>query len=365
MNTALKTKQLLEQEFSDVYDLFRKYGIGQSHIRTRIFNPLKFPKVKISDNHKEACEKYALLMSENDLRTAVNNLKEMLEKYAIYNNKIVQFYTMNTTRLKAVDDHIEKQLASKNNSSLADYYPDFPTDPKVISEDILPIKSVKINDKVKAFLVGSRREYYKVFQLSKKDLTPSALSLIQDVKEVSAKGMVSELSIDVIVLDYSSSRLELRLSNAVSMSKNNTTTFQNKLIKYVQGVLGGKIGEPYDFLSKVNDYYFADDLGRVVAFDFLTEEGVERTEKVRNRKDDLKNESYHIGGSEKVNKIFQSHSIAKVWDYKSDGADHQVSLKVKGTLRLILKAGQTVDQVYLLDCFGESDYNYLLSKLML
>ncbi|MCP1314166.1 MULTISPECIES: hypothetical protein [unclassified Halomonas] len=365
MNTLISAKKLLQQEFSEVYDLFRKYGIGQSHIRTRVFNPLKFPRVKISDDHKEACEKYVSLMNENDLRTAIRSIKELLEKYIIYNNKIVQFYDVSAATLRAIDNNIEKQLLSSDPASLAGYYPDFPADSKVISEDILPIKSIKINDELKVFLVGSRREYYKIFQLNKGDLTPSALSMMQDVKEVSAKGMVSELSIDVLVLDYNSSRLELRLSNAVSMSKMNTSNFQKKLIKYVQGILGGKINDPIDFLSKVNDYYFANDLGRVVAFDFLTEEGVERTEKVRNRKDDLKNESYHIGGTEKVNKIFQSHSIAKVWDFKSDDGDHQVSLKVKGSLRLILKAGQTVDQVYLLDCFGESDYNYLLSKLLL
>lgn len=365
MNTALQSKQLLQQEFSDIYDLLRKYGISQSHIRTRIFNPLKFPKVKISDDHKEACNKHASLMSEHDLRLAIASLKSMLEKYTIYNDKVVQFYQMAPGKLQIIDDFIEGQLASKSNSGLVDYYPDYPSNVKVIDENINPIKSIKINDKVKVFLVGSRREYYKVFQLSKQDLTQTALSSIQDVKEVSAKGMVSELAIDVVVLDYASSRLELRLSNATAMSKTNTVTFQNKLIKYVRGAFGGKLGDPYDFLSKVNAYYFAKDHGRVVAFDFLTDEGVERTEKVRNKKDDLKDESYHIGGTEKVNQIFQSHSIAKVWDFKSGGSEYQISLKVKGGLRLLLKGNQTIDQVYLVDCFGESDYNYLLSKLML
>lgn len=177
--------------------------------------------------------------------------------------------------------------------------------------------------------------------------------------------MVSELAIDVIVLDYVSERLELRLSNAVSMSKGNLTKFQNKLIKFVRGALGGKLGEPCDFLSKVNDYYFADDNSRILAFDFVTLENVERTEKVRDKKDSLKDESYHIGGTEKVNQIFDGYSIVKVWDFKSGDSSYQISLRVKGGLRLLLKPGQTVDQVYLMDCFGESDYNYLIEKLML
>ncbi|PRY63483.1 hypothetical protein B0H98_10878 [Vreelandella songnenensis] len=365
MNTALQSKQLLLNEFSELYELFRKYGVNQSSVRTRIFNPLKFPKVKISDNHKEACEKHASLMNEKDLKKVITDLKLVLEKFVIFNDKIVQFYDMNHMQLKCIDDCIEKELANKNNSGLVNYYPGLPHDPNIIDEVVKPIKSIKLNNNVKIFLVGSRREYYKVFQLSKQDLTQTALSTIQDVKEVSAKGMVSELAIDLVVLDYASSRLELRLSNATAMSKTNTSTFQNKLIKYVRGALGGKLGDPYDFLSKVNDYYFADDHGRVVAFDFLTEEGVERTEKVRNKKDDLKDESYHIGGTEKVNKIFQSHSIAKVWDFKFDNSDCRISLKVKGSLRLLLKGNQTIDQVYLMDCFSESDYNYLLSKLML
>lgn len=330
-----------------------------------MFNPLKFPKVKISDDHKEACEKHASLMSEQDLKSVISDLKSMLEKYAIYNDKVVQFYQMNPSQLQRIDESIESQLVNESNSGLVDYYPDFPLDHKVIDENINPIKSVHINDEVKIFLVGSRREYYKVFQLSKQDLTETALSTIQDVKEVSAKGMFSELAIDVVVLDYASSRLELRLSNAKNMSKTNTLTFKKKLIKYVRGALGGKLGDPYDFLHKVNDYYFAEDYGRVVAFDFLTEEGVERTEKVRNKKDDLKDESYHIGGTEKVNKIFQSHSITKVWDFKADSSDYQISLRVKGGLRLLLKGNETIDQVYLMDCFGETDYNYLYSKLML
>lgn len=332
MNTALQSKELLLQEFSDIYDLFRKYGVSQPQIRTRVFNPLKFPKVKISDDHKEACEKHASLMTEQDLKAAIVNLRSMLEKFAIYNDKVVQFYKMNLSQLQRIENSIDSQLENESNSGLVDYYPDFPSDHGVIDENISPIKSVWINDKVKAFLVGSRREYYKVFQLSKQDLTQTALDTIQDVKEVSAKGMFSELAIDVVVLDYASSRLELRLSNAKAMSKTNTITFQNKLIKYVKGALGGKLGDPYDFLNKVNDYYFAEDHGRVVAFDFLTEEGVERTEKVRNKKDDLKDESYHIGGTEKVNKIFQSHSIAKVWDFKVDSSEYQISLKVKGGL---------------------------------
>lgn len=365
MNTALQTKQLLLQEFTELYDLFRKYGVNQSHIRTRVFNPLKFPKVSLADDHKQACTKHASLMNEKDLKVAVDNLKIVLEKYVIYNNKIVQFYPMNADVLSIIDDSMENQIASKSNGGLVDYYPGFPEDSMLIDESIQPIKANWTDSGKKVFLVGSRREYYKVFQLSKKDLTQNALSLIQDVKEVSAKGMVSELAIDVIVLDYVSERLELRLSNAVSMSKGNLTKFQNKLIKFVRGALGGKLGEPCDFLSKVNDYYFADDNSRILAFDFVTLENVERTEKVRDKKDSLKDESYHIGGTEKVNQIFDGHSIVKVWDFKSGDSSYQISLRVKGGLRLLLKPGQTVDQVYLMDCFGESDYNYLIEKLML
>lgn len=182
MNTALQTKQLLLQEFTELYDLFRKYGVNQSHIRTRVFNPLKFPKVSLADDHKQACTKHASLMNEKDLKVAVDNLKIVLEKYVIYNNKIVQFYPMNADVLSIIDDSMENQIASKSNGGLVDYYPGFPEDSMLIDESIQPIKSNWTDSGKKVFLVGSRREYYKVFQLSKKDLTQNALSLIQDVK---------------------------------------------------------------------------------------------------------------------------------------------------------------------------------------
>lgn len=364
MNSIVQNKQTLLSEFSDKYDLCRRYGINQAQIRTRIFNPLKFPKVKISEDHQAACEKYASMKSESELQSIINDILASLEKFIVFNDKVVQFYDLSEAQLKAIESSVEHEISVWSIDSLKDYYPGFPSDPSVISKDLQPIKSL-IFGKVKVFLIGSRREYYKVFPLSKKDLKPSAANAILDIKEVTAKGMVSELAVDVVALDYENSRLELRLSNADNMSKSNQSDFQKKLISYVQNALGAPLGQPYDFLGKVNDYYFADDYGRLLTLDFLTEQGAERSEKFKSKSDDLKAEDYHIGGTTKVNNIFQGFGITKVWDFGEGDSSYQLTMKVKGTSSLIRKGGQTVEQVYLLDCFDESEYNYLTSKLLL
>ncbi|MCT8469432.1 hypothetical protein KZO85_12635 [Chromohalobacter canadensis] len=353
------------QQFVENYDLLVAHGVGPSLIRTRVFNELSFPKVKITDDHKSSSIAHARLMRHDELSSVNDSLSRKIESYILNHHKVVQVFDMNTPRLQKIETSISKEIGSQGNVGMVSYYPKLPDDVNVIPDFLHPVEIVAIKQGVKAILVASRRDYYKTFHLNKSDIKDGVLQDVKDVQNVSAKGMVSEIALDVVVLDYNRERLELRLSKAKGISGKFREKFQAKLAAFARQHLSGKLGYSYDFLPKVRPLYFREsDNGLVSRLDFLTDEGIERTEKSRGDKKDIRKAEYHRHGANSIGYEFQGFGIRKVWSFERQGGKYKLSLDILGNANLLRRGNQPIDHIFLLDCFSDSDYNFLLNQVI-
>ena len=363
--TSNNQKDVELQRFVENYDLLVAHGVGPSLIRTRIFNELKFPKVKITDDHKSSSLAHARLMRRDELSSVNDSLSRKLMSYILNHHKVVQVFDMNASLLQKIELSIANEVSSQGGVGMVSYYPEIPTDVNLIPDVLHPVEVVDVKEGVKAIVVASRRDYYKTFHLDKSDIKDGVLQDVRDVQNVSAKGMVSEIALDVLVLDYNRERLELRLSKAKGISGKYRDKFQAKLAAFARRHLSGKLGYPYDFLPKVRPLYFLDsDNGLVSRLDFLTDEGIERTEKSRGDRKDIRKAEYHKNGANSIGYAFQGFGIRKVWSFERQGGKYKLSLDILGNANLLRKGNQAIDHIFLLDCFSDSDYNFLLNKVI-
>lgn len=350
------------------YELLISHGVKAASIRTRFFNELGFPRVKISEDHKASCIEHAENISIEDLRSINDALEHKLKLFVLNSNKLVKVHDVATEELGTILASSLTQLEGQGDIGLVPYYPAFPPCASSVPDVLHPVEIINIKENVSAIVLASRRDYCKTINLVesdiKKDSLNSLLSNVINIQSVSAKGMVSEVVLDVLVLDFENERLELRLSEVKGAAAKNIQEFMGRLDKYIYSHLGKMLGRPYDFLKVIRPLYFSsDDNGIVSRLDFLDDDGIERNEKsIRNLKD-IRKAPYHQGGALKIDFRFQGFGIKKVWKFDSP-SNYKLVIDIVSSANALRAANQIIDSVFLLDCISHSDYNFLLNKVL-
>ncbi|NKI76225.1 hypothetical protein Dpoa2040_003567 [Dickeya sp. CFBP 2040] len=118
--------------------------------------------------------------------------------------------------------------------------------------------------------------------------------------------------------------------------------------------------ESINIHSKIDELYDSDD-GRIHNLEHATATGSVKTEKMRKREDDLRDEQFHLAGLDAIDGDTNNFCITKQWDGECGSC---LKLTIDGGVSLAARSNPKVDCATLEGCITENDFNLLISKVL-
>ncbi|RJT53615.1 hypothetical protein [Rahnella variigena] len=115
-----------------------------------------------------------------------------------------------------------------------------------------------------------------------------------------------------------------------------------------------------NLFNKINKLYNDSD-GNIVNLGHSTGTGSDKSEKMRKKTNDLRNESFHIAGLKALNGITNNYAISKSWKGE---LNTDLVLTIPGTTSLTTSSNPSIDHVIIDGCGTKRDFTMLLSKVI-
>ncbi|MFS7307175.1 hypothetical protein [Rahnella inusitata] len=115
-----------------------------------------------------------------------------------------------------------------------------------------------------------------------------------------------------------------------------------------------------NLFNKIEKLYKDSD-GKIINLGHSTGTGSDKSERMRKKTDDLRDESFHIAGLKALQGITNNYAISKTWKGK---LNTDLILTIPGTTSLTTSSNPLIDHVIIDGCCTESDFTMLLSKVI-
>ncbi|WOE78450.1 hypothetical protein RZO07_24630 [Pseudomonas protegens] len=280
-------------------------------------------------------------------------------------NKLVKFY-------KLLDKHSEVTTFLKDNvlKSKSIYDSRFPLPLQKMELTSAPLDIECVN-----FYEEPGRTWFifcsKQFIVEKEKLPDDALKdmVINDYggfDEVYGVRRRAVQLFDIISIDSLNGTLQFRMDGLdIQRAKDIERRLQyleGKIIQaleksfQIEEILDG----PINFFPAIKTLYHKTD-GRIAEIGHTTVSAGVHNGKMRTKKLDFRDDSYHAGGAAKVSEL-NPHMLSKCWDSPSKYG--YVQLVIPGTVALTSSANPMIDTVHILSCASDPDYDFVTKKLL-
>lgn len=359
------TVQVLE--FDKLYSAAKSHEKSIQKIRTKIFNYVGFPRVSFDEDHRLFLRDHFSKLSEDVAAELLGKLNKRVTNVAVFNDKISVFCKLDDKQMTRVVNELDKKLASSQKNVYTDSFPDVPSVDSSISDDYVVFKRLKDQGgKVAIYLAGRKRRYQRTFDLPVDYVKDGAVGDEVTLIKASAKGLLSECSVDAFVVHADRGILEYRLSGAALLSIQIKSELFNKMNIFIRKLAGfNGFTHAINFFPAISNlYHEKDEECSVTKFGFLTHQGVGRQEKSSRDKVDIRGETYHQEGAKAIDHDFQAHGIRKKWARKDVSISNDLKLEIWASSRVFNKPNPTIENVYLLGSYQPDEYAFLIKKAL-
>lgn len=121
---------------------------------------------------------------------------------------------------------------------------------------------------------------------------------------------------------------------------------------------------PINLFPLINQMYGDKNEGKVVELGFGTTTASLKHEKMRRRKQDLRNEEYHKGGKAALNTPIEPFKVSILWERKVNGQNFSTpELNIFSSALAAGNPDPAIDRVIIRRCHGLADYEFVLSRI--
>lgn len=202
------------------------------------------------------------------------------------------------------------------------------------------------------------------------DQLPDELGL-QGYSEIVGVKTHTKQFFDVMVVDPNFESVELRLDSGHGLKSDDRSQAFRQFENTVNESISKKLAIPFSLPEPTNLFPVIDALyrsseGRVCELAFTTEGGSVKHEKMRRKNTCLRQEAYHVGGSEAVEGCIAPYRIAATWEriMSLKVAKSEPELMLPGTARMLQAPNASLDEVVISNCASSEDYTFVINKLM-
>lgn len=360
-------KDNLIDECLHIYKEINKHGF-----RFRAINRHLLSVVDLSGGKglAETVEKIKEQLDEKDEGDISNIRDTLLEKYVdflSYADKEVCILKLSPSEASSLVAWFENDIAEGNPFS--ESFPNLPQADKISYDDYYSAKIFKSDSKSTLYF-GSKRRVRERVDLHENDLTQSTRHRLAGLEKIAAYTLNDLLSIDVLSVDTNDGTCEVRLTNASNNNMTNVSKDEafSTIYKKVRSAIGTRrVIEEKNFYPCILPLYqdkHEEGTDRVTKFFFEADENGLKKETKPYDKADLRDEKYHGSGSQAINYDFRPYVIRKIWDIDGAAGGYQAGVEVAGSPRVLDSLSPKIDQVKILGCYGNSDYRFIMSKIL-
>ncbi|GKX58557.1 hypothetical protein [Leminorella grimontii] len=172
-------------------------------------------------------------------------------------------------------------------------------------------------------------------------------------------------SFDCIQLDKNTGIVQFQIDHSKNILKDEmdkaAIRYRHTLMDVYQNIAGHLIPmERINIHPKINELYDSAD-GKIHNLEHATGTGSVKTEKMRKREDDLRDEQFHQAGLDAIDGDTNNFCITKQWDGECGSC---LKLTIDGGVSLAARSNPKVTCATLEGCITENDFNLLISKVL-
>lgn len=356
-------KEKTINEALSYYDAFLDHGYKFNDVRREVLRAINTTGAQLKDETRDRLEGHLRSLSYDKLSAANDRIKEYLHSFLSYNSKIVMVLKYSIAESSEIESSLAEEMSSSNPFS--DSFPFLP-DPSMVSLDtIYPASYLKDGDILTIFF-GSKRRVREKIDLLPKDLDQRIRDKYEGVYQVAAYRLEEAMGVDVVSVNLSTGRCEIRASNCRGLSRISIDEalgmLSRKVRKYSQT---GRVLEALNFHPCILPLYKErGDNSKVTLFHFEADENGVKKEYKPFDKSDLRSEVYHGSGSSAINYQFRVFAIRKFWTFDNGGSEKKHGVHIHGSAKLLNEIAPLIPQIKILDVFTKRDYDFVMGKVL-
>ncbi|ANJ93396.1 hypothetical protein [Serratia plymuthica] len=308
-------------------------------------------------------------------RDVGESLKKIYLSQLHYGERTIFFSQINESterNITAVADTIKAIYRSSQHRDLAIYRDSFPLP---LSQDALnvaflnnpcPAEIDENEYQIKLFFTYPR--VYKertTIDVEDMDLNSPEMFPLLGFEEIIGVRSGRAQSFDCIVLNKITGGIQFHIDHSKNILKDD---MEKAAIRYRHLLMDKyqEINSELIPLNKVNIYQKIDELynsndGRIFNLEHATSTGSVKTEKMRKRVDDLRDERFHTAGLDAISGETNNFAITKQWD---GGFGSNLKLTIDGSISMVSNSNPFIDYATIEGCVSEDDFNLLISKVL-
>lgn len=299
-------------------------------------------------------------------------LEEQYLEIIKYGDKAVKYFLLSDNDTSKIIDFANDITIEE--STFSESYP-FLVDKNALNkiDTNIYLCDVEMNDDRITFCYVSKR-----FQKNKIELTQRLNQHKEDLDDINISSfheiygyrLEYDQCFDYVILNKKDNRLEIHtdISNTLINRDSIKDNFES-LIQIIQHEYDiedfQKKYDPCNLFDNVKRLYETKTEGKVGELGFITDTSSVKNSKMRRGSEDLRDEIFHVGGTEKlVEKSlgWDAFKIAIIYNAEKSG---KIELYLPGSVRTLNHGNRKIEEVWLKGCICEKDFQFLKSKIVL
>ncbi len=286
-----------------------------------------------------------------------------------FGDKAIKFFPLTDEDISQIESDIENLDLSQNEFAAA--YP-FLIPQSVLNDmdNAIHLCNVEIQSGVYTLTCVSKRfQKTKVELKARLEEYSEAMTNInlENYNEIFGYRMEHHQCFDYVIIDVPNRILQIHsdISNILIHSDSLRDNFQSIIRKIDSDFSFANLNfsRPHNLFNNIKRLYDDTSEGKVGELGFLTDTSSVKHSKMRRGNNDLREELFHVGGSEKLltrSMGWTAFKIALVYTTVESG---NIELFFPGNIRTLEPSNRRIDEVWIKGCSNSEDYADLMSKI--
>lgn len=306
-------------------------------------------------------------LSEDDpsIAAQADEINQALIDHYLSGEKLARMYELEGSELHALHDSVIN--AEIPSSIFSEHYPALVPKgelPSVLGTPTLV--AVHQNDDGVAAIFASVRVLVVREELDRSTLPDGVAAVLEDFDELVGLRHVKWQAMDVLWVPRHGNLIDLRVDFPAGMHQTTGDVALEQLKDAVTRATGFVVSAaPKNLFPLIDRIYKADGEGLIVELAFGTSTASLKHERMRRKKNCLRQEVYHVGGKNALASEIEIHRLSVVW--KRALGDERYSypeLTLNANSRSAGAVVPLLTSATIRDCMGREDYEFVRGKLI-
>ncbi|MBB4389939.1 hypothetical protein GGE61_006305 [Rhizobium leguminosarum] len=293
----------------------------------------------------------------------IDELLDALKSHQICGEKLVSFYEFDAATLGPMREKLAG-LEPQDTVFSRRYPSTLSQDELKAAPSGLVLTSVETQEGGLAVVFSSARVTTVRERIDVESLDAEMTSVFDDYEEVIGVKTIRFHAFDVIWIPIEGETLDVRIDFPEGTLSEVAIAARKMVIAELVRLTGAVVPEPINMFPLIDRMYSDGSEGTVVELGFGTTTASLKHEKMRRRKLDLRNETYHKGGKAALDTPIEPFKLSIRW-HRAIGKKlaSEPELGLNSNSRAAGSSKPVLDRVVIRRCMGSDDYDHVRSRI--